>query len=211
MSNSGMIEIEEMDKIYEVGDKRIVVFDKLNLRIDPSEVTVLVGKSGCGKTTLLRLLAGLEKPTSGSITMPEGISSGMVFQEPRLMPWLTCEKNVTLGMKKPDPADTARILKLVGLQGYEKAFSFQLSGGMKQRAALARTLIRKPNLILMDEPFASLDGSARKAMQDELLKIRKETNAGIVFVTHDMSEAFRLGNRILRIENGKTEEINHEK
>lgn len=191
-----------MSKSYTVDERTIQVFDHLNLEIDPEEITVLIGKSGCGKTTLLRLLAGLEQPTEGEIRIPGSLQIGMVFQEPRLMPWLTCEKNVMLGMEKADREETKKVLKLVGLEGFEKAYPSQLSGGMQQRAALARTLIRKSNLILMDEPFAALDSFTRQAMQQELLRIRKETNTGIVFVTHDMAEAMTIADRIITVGNG---------
>ncbi len=181
----------------EEGD--LTVFEKLNLEIDPTAFTVLVGKSGCGKTTLLRLIAGLEKPTAGEVILPEGLTVGMMFQEARLMPWLTCEKNVMLGLDKSKKREAEEILKMVGLQGFEKAYPAQLSGGMKQRAALARTLIRRSNLILMDEPFSALDGATRRQMQQELLKIREQTGAGVVFVTHDIEEATFLGDRIITV------------
>ena len=206
-----MIRLRAVSKKYTVDDRIVTVFDELDLDINPNEITVLIGKSGCGKTTLLRMLAGLEKPTSGSIDIPDSLRIGMVFQEPRLMPWLTCEKNVTLGMKNPSKEDSDNILKLVGLEGFERAYPSQLSGGMKQRAALARTLIRDSNLILMDEPFAALDNYTRQAMQKELLRIRRETNAGIVFVTHDMTEAINIGDRIISIRDNNTEEVQYEK
>lgn len=205
------IMIRDVSKRYIVDDREVTVFDHLNLTIDPDEITILIGKSGCGKTTLLRLLAGLEKPDAGEILIPENRHIGMVFQEPRLMPWLTCEKNVTIGMKKAERKESEEILRLVGLEGFEKAYPSQLSGGMKQRASLARTLIRKADLILMDEPFAALDGFTRKAMQQELLRIKEETGAGIIFVTHDMAEAMALGDRVINIRNHETEEVGDEK
>lgn len=207
MHHSEMIQIKDAVKEYMIDGRKVVVFDKLDLEIDPKEITVITGKSGCGKTTLLRMLAGLEKPTSGSINIPEGLHVGMMFQEARLMPWLNCEKNVTLGMRNPSWEEAHNILKLVGLQGFEKAYPSQLSGGMQQRVALARTLIRKADLILMDEPFAALDDVTRKAMQEELLRIRKETKAGIVFVTHDMTEAASIGERIISIHDHQVEDI----
>ena len=209
--NNEMIKLTNVGKEYLINTRKITVFNDLNLEINPNDITVLIGKSGSGKTTLLRLLAGLESPTSGTVHIPESLHIGMVFQEPRLMPWLTIEKNVTLGMKNPSKKETDEILKLVGLEGFEKAYPSQLSGGMKQRVALARTLIRKSNLILMDEPFASLDAFTKKTMQQELLRIKKETNAGIVFVTHDMSEATTLGDRIVTIKENVTKEVSDEK
>lgn len=210
-SYDGMIRLSNIDKAYRVDGREITVFDRLNFEINPKKITVLTGKSGCGKTTMLRILAGLEQPTKGKIKMPEGLCIGMMFQEPRLMPWLTCEKNVTLGLNKPSKKETEGILSLVGLEGFERAYPSQLSGGMQQRAALARTLIRKPNLILMDEPFSALDDVTKKTMQEELLRIRAETKAGIVFVTHDMTEAFRIGDIVIAMQNNTMEEIYREK
>lgn len=196
---NGIIKINNVNKSYSIDGQTVKVFDNLNLEFDLSQITVLIGKSGCGKTTLLRLLAGLEKPDSGEIIIPDDIRIGMMFQESRLMPWLTTEKNVVLGMKNPDMNVCKDILRLVGLEGFEKAYPSQLSGGMQQRAALARTLIRDSNLILMDEPFGALDNFTRQAMQQELLKIKDKINAGIIFVTHDMNEATTLGDRIITI------------
>lgn len=184
---------------YSVDNRTVTVFDRLNLEIKTDEITVITGRSGCGKTTLLRLIAGLEKPTSGAITIPEGINIGMMFQEDRLMPWLRCDKNVSLGMKHVSKKEVYDILKLVGLEGFEGAYPSQLSGGMRQRVALARTLIRKSNFILMDEPFAALDGYTRQDMQKELLRIRQDTGTGIIFVTHDVNEATILGDRIISL------------
>lgn len=210
MNPEGMIQLKNIDKVYTVGGREITVFHHLNLSIDPKKITVLTGKSGSGKTTMLRILAGLEQPTGGEIEIPEGLRIGMVFQEPRLMPWLNCEKNVTLGMKKPSKEEREDILRLVGLEGFERAYPSQLSGGMKQRAALARTLIRKPNLILMDEPFSALDDLTKSTMHKELLRIHTETAAGIVFVTHDMAEAFRIGDSVYSLQNNTIEVICHE-
>lgn len=193
-----------VSKTFEIDGRKITVFEDLNLEINPTEITVLIGKSGCGKTTLLRLIAGLEKMTSGEIIIPESLKIGMVFQEARLMPWLTTENNVLLGLKDKRRTNVAEILKLVGLQGFEKAYPSQLSGGMQQRAALARTLIRNSNLILMDEPFGALDAMTRSKMQQELLRVKQETGAGIVFVTHDINEATLLGDRIITIGTNKT-------
>ena len=190
---------KDVDMTFRIDGGSVKVFEKLNLQISPTEFTVLIGKSGCGKTTLLRLIAGLEQPTGGEIEIPPELKIGTVFQEARLMPWLNCEKNVLLGLKNKSRKDASEILELVGLKGFEKAYPSQLSGGMKQRAALARTLIRNSNLLLMDEPFSALDDSTRASLQQELLRIRKETGAGIIFVTHNIEEATTLGDRIITL------------
>lgn len=202
-----MIRLCNIYKEYCVDGQKINIFQNLNLTIDPKEITVLTGKSGSGKTTMLRILAGLEKPSKGKIEIPQDIQIGMMFQESRLMPWLNCEKNVTLGIKNPNNFETDNILKLVGLQGFEKAYPSQLSGGMKQRVALARTLIRKPDLILMDEPFSSLDEETKNKMQDEVMKICAKSKSGIIFVTHDMKEAFKIGDKVYSIQNNTMKEI----
>ncbi len=186
---------------FKVHDKEIVVFDKFNLEINPEEITMIIGKSGCGKTTLLKLLANLIKPDSGRIIIPDDLHLGLMFQEPRLMPWLNVEKNIALGLKDVSNTEIKNIIDLVGLSGFEHALPYQLSGGMQQRVSLARTLIRKANLILMDEPFSALDNFTRSAMQKELLRIRKERLLGVIFVTHDINEATLLGDRIITFGN----------
>lgn len=197
---------ENVTKKYILRDKELTVFENLNLVINPHEFTILIGKSGCGKTTLLRMLMGLEQPTSGRIFIPKEMNIGMMFQEPRLMYWLTVEKNITLGMKKPSGTQVDNVISLVGLDGFKNAFPNQLSGGMQQRVSIARTLIRDTNLLLMDEPFSALDGFTRSSMQNELLRIKKERNLGIIFVTHDINEATLLGERIITIHGGTTED-----
>lgn len=197
---------ENVTKKFKLRDREITVFENLNLLIAPDQFTMLIGKSGCGKTTLLRLLAGLEKPDSGRIIVPQDMHIGMMFQEPRLMYWLTVEKNITLGMHKPEQSAVDRVLSIVGLEGFKNAYPNQLSGGMQQRVSLARTLIRNTNLLLMDEPFSALDGFTRKTMQTELCRIKKDNNLGIIFVTHDINEATLLGERIITIHGGTTED-----
>lgn len=181
------------------------VLNDLNLQMDDGKITVILGKSGCGKTTFLRIVSGLEKADGGDIKFREDVKIGMVFQEPRLMPWLTVWKNITFGMKKKE-IDAKRIRQLVemtSLAGFEGAYPSQLSGGMQQRAALARALAYDPSLILMDEPFAALDYFTRKTMQEELLRIHKVNEMGVIFVTHSIDEALMLGQKLVIFENGK--------
>lgn len=167
--------------------------------------TCIVGRSGCGKTTLLRLLCGLEKPDAGSIELPDGKKIAPVFQEPRLMPWLNVGENITLAAAHDKSLDTKRLpdlLRLLELQGTEKLYPAQLSGGMAQRVSLGRTLFYNPDIILMDEPFSALDYFTRQGLQQTLLKLYAEERKTIIFVTHDVEEALLLGDRVLIMDNG---------
>lgn len=197
--------IKNLDKSYAIGSEQIDVIRGLDLTGKINEITVILGRSGCGKTTLIRLLSGLEVPDSGSIVFPDITRIGVVFQEPRLMPWLDVENNVAFGLKKSelDAAKTAELIRLVGLVGFEHAYPSQLSGGMQHRVALARTLACSPQIILMDEPFAALDYFTRDTMQKELVRIHRETGMGVIFVTHNIGEAIILGDRICIMSEGK--------
>lgn len=203
------VKVEHITKNYILGDKQIEVFKDLSFELDPDAITVILGKSGCGKTTFLRIINGMEKADSGNITLQEDIKIGMVFQEARLMPWLTCWQNITFGLDKKtlDKDYISGLVEMVGLTGFEKAYPHQLSGGMQQRTALARALAYDPSMILMDEPFAALDFFTREAMQKELLRIQRASKKGVVFVTHNIDEALLLGQKIVVFEGGtvKTE------
>jgi len=181
----------------------------IDLEIEQGEFVCIVGPSGCGKSTLLHLIAGLDRPTTGEITVDASPVSGpctdriLLFQELGLFPWLTVRQNVEFGLKmagvsKTERKDRARVfLRMVHLTHFEDHYIHQLSGGMKQRVALARSLTLRPKILLMDEPFAALDAQTRDMLHDELERIWKETAPTIVFVTHNVREAVRLGDRVL--------------
>jgi NitT/TauT family transport system ATP-binding protein len=181
----------------------------IDLEIEQGEFVCIVGPSGCGKSTLLHLIAGLDRPTTGEITVDGSPVNGpgtdriLLFQELGLFPWLTVRQNVEFGLKmagvsKTERRDRARVfLRMVHLSHFEDHYIHQLSGGMKQRVALARSLAIRPKILLMDEPFAALDAQTRDMLHDELERIWKETSPTIVFVTHNVREAVRLGDRVL--------------
>jgi len=181
----------------------------IDLEIEQGEFVCIVGPSGCGKSTLLHLLAGLDKPTTGQVIVDGNPVQGpgtdriLLFQELGLFPWLTVRQNVEFGMKmagvsKDERKDRARtFLRMVHLSHFEDHYIHQLSGGMKQRVALARSLALHPKILLMDEPFAALDAQTRDMLHDELERLWKETSPTIVFVTHNVREAVRLGDRVL--------------
>ncbi|EMS72178.1 ABC transporter ATP-binding protein [Ruminiclostridium cellobioparum] len=200
--------MENLCKSYRVAEKQLKVLDGLTVEFPEQSITVILGRSGCGKTTLLRVLGGFEEYDSGTLLRPPLHKMGMVFQEPRLMPWLTVWKNVIFGLPKAqvDPDRIRELINTVGLVGFENAYPAQLSGGMQQRAALARALAYDPELILMDEPFAALDHFIREAMQDELLRIFSVHKKSIIFVTHSIDEALLLGQKILVLDQGRVEQ-----
>ena len=180
----------------------------LNFKLKKGELLTVLGPSGCGKTTLLNIAAGFLRPTSGNITLNgkeidgPGVERGMVFQQGALFEWLTVAENVNFGlrMKKKDPIETSKKvdewLEIVGLKGFGNTPTYQLSGGMQQRVALARCLINDPDLILMDEPLGALDALTREKMQSLVLKIWKETGKTIILITHSVEEALLLGERL---------------
>ena len=181
----------------------------IDLEIEQGEFVCIVGPSGCGKSTLLHLLAGLDRPTTGEIHVDGNIVQGpgtdriLIFQELGLFPWLTVRQNVEFGLKmagmpRAERRERAKtFLRLVHLSHFEDHYVHQISGGMKQRVALARSLALRPKILLMDEPFAALDAQTRDMLHDELERLWKETSPTIVFVTHNVREAVRLGDRVL--------------
>ena len=193
---------------YPHGKDSIEVLCPISLEIHTGDLYVILGPSGCGKTTLLRIMAGLEEPTSGEVYFEGQIVNspskerGMVFQTFTSFPWLSVKKNIAFGLelngdnKEAIPKIVDYYIDLMGLKGFENYYPKDLSGGMKQRVAIARTLANKPDVLLMDEPFGSLDAQTRWQMQELLLKVRSELETTIVFVTHDVEEAVFLSNRL---------------
>ena len=202
--------IDNVSKSFQSASGNVLALDHVSLQVDEGEFVCLVGASGCGKTTLLNIIAGLEKPDSGNvladgkpITSP-GRDRLVMFQESALFPWLDVFGNVLFGLKlKPnltnkDRRDVAKYyLELVGLTRFERANIHELSGGMKQRVALARALAPNPRVLLMDEPFAALDALTREQLYGDLQRIWEERKKTIVFVTHNVREAACLGERVL--------------
>ncbi|WP_424952503.1 ABC transporter ATP-binding protein [Deinococcus sp.] len=202
------IEIEDVYKRFPDGT---VALDGVNLRVEPGEFVSLVGPSGCGKSTLLRILAGLDTATSGRVSLnghppraPQARQEmAFVFQEPTLMPWKSVLNNVALPLElrgvaaQERQARARQCLDLVGLSGREAAYPRELSGGMKMRVSIARALVTRPQVMLMDEPFGALDEMTRQRLNDELLGIQGRTGATVVFVTHNMFEAVYLSRKIV--------------
>src|SRR5246500_2852206 len=186
----------------------LVALKNINLQVQPGEFLCIVGPSGCGKSTLLHLIAGLHQQTSGEVLVDNAPVQGpgtdriLIFQELGLFPWLTVAQNVEFGMRMkgvPKAERDAKIrdyLRLVHLQQFKDSYIHQLSGGMRQRVALARALATEPDVLLMDEPFAALDAQTRDLLHDELERIWAETGRTIIFVTHNVREAVRLGDRV---------------
>jgi NitT/TauT family transport system ATP-binding protein len=192
----------------ESGD-RLLALDHINLQVKAGEFLCIVGPSGCGKSTLLHLVAGLQPQTSGQVLVDgkpvqgAGTDRILIFQEHGLFPWLTVGQNVEFGMKMKGVAKAEReektryYLRLVHLSKFQDSYIHQLSGGMRQRVAIARALATEPDVLLMDEPFAALDAQTRDLLHDELERIWNETGCTIIFVTHNVREAIRLGDRVV--------------
>lgn len=203
------IEIKNLSKTFKTHGKEVFALRNLNLNIENKDFVCLLGPSGCGKTTLLRLIGGLEKRNSGGIledgkliTEPSN-ERGFVFQQYSLFPWLTVLDNVIFGLSLEKSSKEENIrraktyLKSVGLENTENLYPHELSGGMKQRVAIVRSLVNKPKTLLMDEPFSALDIQNRHKLQDELVRIWQKTEQTIIFVTHDVDEAVFLSDHIV--------------
>jgi ABC-type nitrate/sulfonate/bicarbonate transport system ATPase subunit len=205
--NDAIINIKNLNKDFIVDKKPVEVLHDVNLSIKKGEFVTIVGHSGCGKSTLLKIMCGLVDYTEGAVernghaVVGPGPNCGMVFQDHRLLPWLRIKENVTFGLKDMNKAEkTARseeLLDLVGLSGFANSYPSQLSGGMSQRAAIARGLANHPTILLLDEPFGALDALTRIQMQEEILRIQKQEGTTMVMVTHDIDEAIYLGNRVV--------------
>jgi NitT/TauT family transport system ATP-binding protein len=201
--------------VAEIGkDFLISVIDRISFTVEAGEFVCLMGPNGCGKTTLLRIIGGLESATRGTVSLdgeaivagrPHQRKVGVVFQEDRLLPWLSLRDNVGLVLKplalSPDARRAAvdRYLALVGLQGFEDYYPSRVSGGMRQRAAIARALAIEPDVLLMDEPFGALDAQNRRIMQTEVRRIWQETGRTILFVTHAIEEAVAIGTTLVML------------
>lgn len=205
----GTIHCDDVTKQYNEGGNPLSVLDGISLNIDDEEFVVIVGPSGCGKTTFLKMIDGQIEPSAGEIRINDQPVTGpipevaMVFQSFQLLPWRTVIKNVELGLEIQNVPENQRReqaqkwINLVGLDGFEDSYPSDLSGGMQQRVGLARALAVDPEILLMDEPFGALDAQTKDKMQTELLQLWEQEQKTVVFITHDISEAIYLADRVL--------------
>ncbi|MHC1598118.1 MAG: ABC transporter ATP-binding protein [Candidatus Methanofastidiosia archaeon] len=201
------LKVQQLNKTF-VSEKnnKINVIRDMNFIVKEGEFLCLLGPSGCGKTTLLRIIANLENPTSGIVTWGQNSIQpkiGFVFQEHSLLPWRTVYGNIAFGLellgkeKEEIQKEIKRLISFVNLKGFENSYPRELSGGMQKRVAIARALAVNPDILLMDEPFVSLDAQTRNTLQKELVKIWKKTNKTVIFITHNVDEAVYLSDRVL--------------
>ena len=214
MAELPILDLRHVGKVYELNDQRIEALRDANLVVQKGEFVCLIGASGCGKSTLLRIVAGFEPPSSGEALMWDKPVSGpapdrgMVFQDYGLFPWLSVRQNIGFGPasrglpKAEVRALVDRFVDMVGLTRFADAYPHQLSGGMKQRVAIARVLANDAEMVLMDEPFGALDAMTRERLQDELLDIWQRTKLTVLFVTHSIEEAIFLADRVVVMEPG---------
>ena len=201
--------VKNLNKCYRVREGDLPALSAVDLEVAEGEFVSIVGPSGCGKSTLLYILGGFIRADSGAIEVGgkpvtgPGTDRGVVFQEYALFPWLTVTQNIRYGLEMTGVArrereeTVRRLVRTIGLEGFEHRFPRELSGGMKQRVAIARTLAYDPNILLLDEPFGALDAQTRETMQDELLRLWQATRKTVVMVTHDVNEAVYLSDRVL--------------
>jgi NitT/TauT family transport system ATP-binding protein len=205
---SGIVDVQDVSIRFGRNGRSVEAVRRFDLTTAPGEFIALLGPSGCGKSTVLNAIAGFVRPTGGRLLVDgepvagPGADRGMVFQQHSLFPWKTVQKNVEFGLKmrglgRIERESLARTyLNLVGLMGFEHAYPAELSGGMQQRVGIARVLVNKPRVMLMDEPFAALDAQTRMSMQELLLTVWREVRTTVVFVTHDIDEALFLSDRV---------------
>jgi sulfonate transport system ATP-binding protein len=203
------LDILHVSKRYGEGESTLVVLDDVTLHVRPGEFVSVLGASGCGKSTLLRLIAGLDASYNGAIMMggervrDTSLERGIVFQDHRLFPWLTAAQNILAALRnaplsaREKHEAVAEHIALVGLTGFENAYPHQLSGGMAQRVAIARGLVNRPRVLLLDEPFGALDALTRSRLHNELLRIWERERITMIMVTHDVDEAIYLGDRVV--------------
>lgn len=201
------LNVSRVSKSFEIKKSTINVLKDIGFTVKNKEFLCILGKSGCGKTTLLRIIAGLLKPDSGNICLDKSIirkptrKIGLVFQEHACFPWLTVKENIAFGLKLQRKNKINKIVKYfinkINLKGFEDTYVNKLSSGMRQRVAVARTIANNPSVILMDEPFGSLDAQTRSSMQQFLLKLWKDNKKTVIFVTHDIDEAIFLSDRLV--------------
>jgi nitrate ABC transporter ATP-binding subunit len=215
-----ILQISDVHKVYDAANGAVEALRGINLTIHKGEFICLLGASGCGKSTLLRIIAGFEKATRGAAAMygvdvtGPGPDRGMVFQDYALFPWMTVRQNISFGLRQRDlqrheiEATTEEFLKLVGLERFADRYPSQLSGGMKQRVAIARVLANNASTLLMDEPFGALDALTREQLQGELQQIWTRTGVTVIFVTHSVEEAVLLADRVLVMSAGPGRIVN---
>lgn len=198
-SDGGILEIRDVTKTFADGD----ALSQVSLSVGEGEIVSLLGPSGCGKSTLLRIVAGLDREYAGSVVLDgdevKGPTTrvGVVFQEPRLFPWLSVRRNIAFGLKEADPAHVEELAREVGLEEYLESLPRQLSGGMAQRCAIARALVTRPRVLLMDEPFSALDAFTRMRLQEVTLGLWRQVGTTLLLVTHDIDEALFLSDRVV--------------
>ncbi len=209
MTSAPLLALRQIELTYPSRSGATQALTTINLEIEVGEFVCIVGPSGCGKTSLLKIIAGFHRSTAGEALIAgqairgPAADRGVVFQQPALYPWLTLAGNVGFGLRmrgmdtRQRATRVAQLLQLVGLQEFGRRPPYELSGGMQQRAAIARVLINEPQIMLMDEPFGALDALTREHMQDELLKIWRATRTTIILITHSVEEAVYLGTRTL--------------
>lgn len=209
-AEAGTLRVERLSHVYQSGDSAVPTLAGIDFTAEAGRFLVIVGPSGCGKSSLLMMMAGLRHPSAGQVlcggrpvTGPDPDRIGVVFQEANLFPWLTALDNVAfpLALRRVPVRERREralgMLRLVGLQGFERRYPHELSGGMRQRVSIARGLVQDPPVLLLDEPFAALDEQTRMTMGDELLRIWAATRKTIAFVTHSLTEAVYLGDEVL--------------